>query len=447
MEIRCQRTADFFCASAPAVLARAGLRSATDSDRFCLELPAVSQQIGKESSLSDQKRQKMRQTTGLERYYTIKNNKKMRFGYTTGSCAAAAAKAAVEMLLENREVGQVQLMTPKGILLELDILHAERGEGWFSCAVKKDGGDDPDATNGLEIFVKAEKKELPGIVLEGGEGVGRVTKKGLEQPVGSPAINKVPRKMILTEAEKICSRNGYKGGLLLTVSVPGGAEVGARTFNPRLGIQGGISILGTSGIVEPMSEAALIKSIEIEMRQKVENGAEYLLITPGNYGAAYLKEHMNLPFEESMKCSNYIGETLDMALDMGVKGILFVSHIGKFVKVAGGIMNTHSRCADSRAELLAANAIRAGISLEGAREILDTITTDEALAVIRRENLLEPVMKELTKRILYYMNHRTYDRMLLGAVVFSNEYGYLGQTDNTEELIRLLQIQYKKPSV
>ena len=389
----------------------------------------------------------MGQSTGLEGYYTIKNNKKMRFGYTTGSCAAAAAKGAVEMLLENRQAGQVQLMTPKGILLELDILHAEQGEGWSSCAVKKDGGDDPDATNGLEIFVKAEKKDFPGIVLEGGEGVGRVTKKGLEQPVGSPAINKVPRKMILKEAEEICSRTGYKGGLLLTVSVPGGAEVGARTFNPRLGIQGGISILGTSGIVEPMSEAALIKSIEIEMRQKVENGAEYLLITPGNYGAAYLKEHMDLPFEESMKCSNYIGETLDMALDMGVKGILFVSHIGKFVKVAGGIMNTHSRSGDSRAELLAANAIRAGISLEGAREILDTITTDEALAVIQREDLLEPVMGELTKRILYYMNHRTYDRMLLGAVIFSNEYGYLGQTEHTEELIRLLQKQYKKPSV
>ena len=202
----------------------------------------------------------------------------MRFGYTTGSCAAAAAaKGAVEMLLENRQAGKVQLITPKGILLELDILHTERGAGWASCAVKKDGGDDPDATNGLEIYVKAEKKDFPGIVLEGGEGVGRVTKKGLEQPVGSPAINKVPRKMILKEAEEICSRTGYKGGLLLTVSVPGGAEVGARTFNPRLGIQGGISILGTSGIVEPMSEAALIKSIEIEMRPK---SGEWSRISP-----------------------------------------------------------------------------------------------------------------------------------------------------------------------
>ena len=389
----------------------------------------------------------MEHKTGIEGYYSIKNNKKMRYGYTTGSCAAAAAKGAVEILLGNKKIQQVELMTPKGILLNLELLHISQGDGWVSCAVKKDGGDDPDVTNGLEIYVKAQKTEIPGIRLEGGQGVGRVTKKGLEQPVGSPAINKVPRSMILKETEEICSQTGYKGGLLLTVSVPGGAEAGARTFNPRLGIQGGISILGTSGIVEPMSEDALIKSIEIEMRQKVENGAEYLLITPGNYGAAYLKEHMELPFEESMKCSNYIGETLDMALDMGVKGILFVSHIGKFVKVAGGIMNTHSRCADSRAELLAANAIRAGISMDGVKEILDTITTDEALSVILRENLLEPLMKELTDRILYYLNHRTYDRMLLGAVVFSNEYGYLGETKNTRELIRLIKAQYKKPSI
>lgn len=389
----------------------------------------------------------MEHKTGIEGYYSIKNNKKMRYGYTTGSCAAAAAKGAVEILLGNKKIQQVELMTPKGILLNLELLHISQGDGWVSCAVKKDGGDDPDVTNGLEIYVKAQKTEIPGICLEGGQGVGRVTKKGLEQPVGSPAINKVPRSMILKETGEICSQTGYKGGLLLTVSVPGGAEAGARTFNPRLGIQGGISILGTSGIVEPMSEDALIKSIEIEMRQKVENGAEYLLITPGNYGAAYLKEHMELPFEESMKCSNYIGETLDMALDMGVKGILFVSHIGKFVKVAGGIMNTHSRCADSRAELLAANAIRAGISMDGAKEILDTITTDEALSVILRENLLEPLMKELTDRILYYLNHRTYDRMLLGAVVFSNEYGYLGETKNTRELIRLIKDQYKKPSI
>lgn len=249
--------------------------------------------------------------------------------------------------------------------------------------------------------------------------------------------------MIQKEVEKICSEADYEGGLTVTVSVPKGEEIALKTFNPRLGILGGISILGTSGIVEPMSETALIKSIEVEMRQKVENGAEYLLVTPGNYGAAYLREHMDLPFEENMKCSNYVGETLDMAVDMGVKGILFISHIGKFVKVAAGIMNTHSRCADARAEILGANALRAGISPESAKEILDTITTDEALAVIKREGVLEPVMKELTDRILYYLNHRAYDRMLLGAVLFSNEYGYLGETEHVKELAELLKKQYQ----
>lgn len=385
----------------------------------------------------------MEQKNGLEDYYSIKNNRKMRFGYTTGSCAAGAAKAAVSMLLKGGTVKTVELMTPKGILLNLEIVHIEKGIGQVSCAVKKFAGDDPDVTDGIEVFVKAEKTNFSGIRIEGGKGVGRVTKRGLEQPVGSPAINQVPRSMILREAEEICSETDYEGGLLLTVSIPQGEEIAGRTFNPRLGIEGGISVLGTSGIVEPMSEAALIKSIEVEMRQKVENGAAYLLVTPGNYGAAFLREHMDLPFEENMKCSNYVGETLDMAVDMGVKGILFISHIGKFVKVAAGIMNTHSRCADARAEVLAANALRAGISLEGAKEILDTITTDEALAVIRREGLLEPVMKEITDRVEYYLNHRAYERLLLGAVLFSNEYGYLGETRHAGELAELLKEQYQ----
>ena len=383
--------------------------------------------------------------TGLEGYYSIKNNKKMRFGYTTGSCAAGAAKAAGRMLMLDESCRYTELMTPKGISLNLEILHMTRGENWVSCAVQKDAGDDPDRTDGLEIYVKVEKRNAPGICIDGGEGVGRITKKGLEQPVGSAAINKVPRAMIEKELEEICDAAGYDGGLFVTVSVPDGAKTAAGTFNPRLGIEGGISILGTSGIVEPMSEAALVRSIEVEMRQKVENGAQYLLVTPGNYGAAYLKEHMELPFADSMKCSNYVGETLDMALDMGVKGILFVSHIGKFAKVAAGIMNTHSRCADARAEVLAGNALRAGISLEGAKEILDTVTTDEALGIIKREKLLTETMKEMTGRILYYLNHRVYGRMLLGAVLFSNEYGSLGETENVQELAQFLRKQHGIP--
>ena len=386
----------------------------------------------------------MEEKTGLEGYYSIVNNKKMRFGYTTGSCATGAAKAAALMLFTGQEQKYVDFMTPKGILLHLEILHITKENDWVSCAVKKSAGDDPDATNGIEVFARVEKTMEKGIAIEGGLGVGRVTKKGLEQPLGNAAINKVPRAMIQRELETVCNDADYEGGLLVTISVPKGEEIAVKTFNPRLGIEGGISILGTSGIVEPMSETALIKSIEVEMRQKVENGAKYLLITPGNYGAAYMKEHLSLPFQENMKCSNYIGETLDMALSMGVEGILFISHIGKFVKVAAGIMNTHSRCADARAEILCANALRAGISLKSAKEILNTITTDEALEIIQKEGLLNPVMKELTDRILFYLNHRVYDRMLLGAVLFSNEFGYLGETEHVKELTDLLNCQYQK---
>ena len=386
----------------------------------------------------------MTHKTGLEDYYIIRNNKKMRFGYTTGTCAAAASKAAAQMLLSGEEIREIPFLTPKGILLNLEILHIEKGEDFVSCAVRKDAGDDPDMTDGLEIFSIVKKIRDSKIVLDGGPGVGRVTKKGLEQPVGNAAINKVPRSMILKAVEDVCSEYDYEGGLEIIISVPKGEEAARKTFNPRLGIQDGISILGTSGIVEPMSESALIKTIEVEMRQRIENGSRFLLVTPGNYGSAYLKEHMDLPLEEAMKCSNYVGETIDMAVSMGVEGILFVSHIGKFIKVAAGIMNTHSRCADARAEVLAANAMRAGISAKTALDILNTVTTDEALVLIEREGKLQDTIKEVTDRISYYLHHRAYDRMKLGAVIFSNEFGYLGETKKAGELMALIREQNTK---
>ena len=381
----------------------------------------------------------MTHKTGLEDYYIIRNNKKMRFGYTTGTCAAAASKAAAQMLLSGEEIREIPFLTPKGILLNLEILHIEKGEDFVSCAVRKDAGDDPDMTDGLEIFSIVKKIRDSKIVLDGGPGVGRVTKKGLEQPVGNAAINKVPRSMILKAVEDVCSEYDYEGGLEIIISVPKGEEAARKTFNPRLGIQGGISILGTSGIVEPMSESALIKTIEVEMRQRIENGSRFLLVTPGNYGSAYLKEHMDLPLEEAMKCSNYVGETIDMAVSMGVEGILFVSHIGKFITVAAGIMNPHARCADARAEVLAANAMRAGISAKTALDILNTVTTDEALVLIEREGKLQDTIKEVTDRISYYLHHRAYDRMKMGAVIFSNEFGYLGETEKAGELMRLIK--------
>lgn len=382
----------------------------------------------------------MVQKNGLEDYYVIRNQKKLRFGYTTGSCAAGAARGAARLLLGEDEISEVELMTPKGILLHLEILDRKRSENAASCAVRKDAGDDPDTTNGILVYAEVEKFLIRSdmedrIVIDGGIGVGRVTKPGLSQKVGEAAINPVPRAMILQAVEEIADQYHYEGGLKVTISVPEGEKIARKTFNPRLGIVGGISILGTSGIVEPMSEKALIDSIRVEMTQHAAMGEQYMLVTPGNYGADYLREHMELPFEKNIKCSNYVGETINMAVDMGVKGILFISHIGKFVKVAAGIMNTHSHSADARMEVLCSNAIRAGGDLACARSILQCNTTDEALRVLDENHILKETMKEVTDRIQFYLDHRSYQQILLGAVIFSNEYGYLGQTANAAELI------------
>lgn len=383
---------------------------------------------------------------GLENYYVIKNNKKLRFGYTTGSCAAAAAKGAALILLGKPETKEVKLMTPKGIELFLQLEDIQIEDHAVSCAVRKDAGDDPDTTNGILVYARVEKVSMENskqqIFLDGGVGVGRVTKPGLNQNIGEAAINPTPRAMILSAVEETADAFQYEGQLKVVISVPEGVETAKKTFNPRLGIEGGISILGTSGIVEPMSEKALIDSIRVEMKQHFASGEEYILVTPGNYGAQYLKDHMkDLALENNIKCSNYVGETIDMAVDMGVKGLLFVSHIGKFVKVAAGIMNTHSHSADARMEVLAAGAIRAGAGLDCAKEILNGNTTDEALAVLDKYHILKETMDVLMERIQFYLDHRSYGQIRLGAVVFSNEFGFLGQTRDAEELISLIKKQ------
>lgn len=377
--------------------------------------------------------------TGLEDYYILKDGKKLRYGYTTGSCAAAAAKAAAQMLLTGQTVEEIALQTPKGILLHLLVEDISRGEGWVRCAIRKDGGDDPDVTNGILVYAKINKinavaKDIE-IELDGGIGVGRVTRTGLYQQPGEAAINPVPRKMILESVEEICQNHGFSGKLHVEISIPAGVELAKRTFNPRLGIEGGISVLGTSGIVVPMSEDALIASIRLEMKMHVKNGAQYLVITPGNYGAMFSRDKLDIDLTYSMKCSNYLGETLDMAEELGVKGILFISHIGKFVKVSGGIMNTHSRCADSRAELMAAQAFRAKAPMEVIGEILDSQTTEESVQILKDTGYLETTMAIMAEKIQFYLDHRTGKRIETGAIIFSNVEGVLAKTETVDTLM------------
>ncbi len=377
--------------------------------------------------------------TGLETTYVLKNNKKLRCGYTTGSCAAAAAKAAALMLFSGCVQREVPLMTPKGIGLRLEILDAKLEDGRASCAVRKDGGDDPDVTNGLLVYASVKRSAQPGISIDGGKGVGRVTRKGLQQPVGAAAINETPRWMIREAVTEVCRDFDYCGGLEVVISVPGGEEAARKTFNPRLGIEGGISILGTSGIVVPMSEEALLASIRLEMEMHKANGREYLILTPGNYGETFAGNELKLDLSNAMKCSNYVGRTLDMAVELGIKGILFVAHIGKFIKVAGGIMNTHSREADARAELMAAFALRAGADSETARRVLETETTDEALGILRQAGLMRQAMELAASRVRYYLQHRVGEALQTEAILFSAEYGYLAQTEGAEGLLQTIR--------
>lgn len=367
--------------------------------------------------------------------YIVKDNKKLRFGYTTGSCAAAAAKAATYMLLCQRTIETLSLMTPKGIMLHLEVLEGTLDEDRAYCGIKKDSGDDPDVTNGIMVYALVEKTKEQGIRLDGGIGVGRVTKKGLEQEIGEPAINKVPRKMIIDAIEEVLEEYDYPLGIKVTISIPEGVEIAKRTFNPRLGITGGISILGTTGIVEPMSEDSIRETIHLEIRMQAAAGRKYLLVTPGNYGEDFAKDVLHLSLDKSIKCSNYIGDTIDYAVMEGMEGMVLVGHIGKLIKLAGGIMNTHSKHGDGRMEILTAYTAVAGGDNPLLNQIMSSNTTEEALEYIKQNGLLDKTMSLIMNKIQYHMSKRSYDNLKFGVVTFSNQLGLLGKTEGVEDMI------------
>ena len=369
--------------------------------------------------------------------YQFSQGKNLRCGYTTGSCATAAAKAAATMLLTGERVDSVRIDTPKGIVLSLEPLEVEQTADYVSCAIRKDSGDDPDDTNGILVFAKVEKVSEPGVHIEGGVGVGRVTKPGLACAVGGPAINPTPRRMITTEVASVMEQAGYNAGLRVTISIPEGVEIAKKTFNPRLGIVGGLSVLGTSGIVEPMSEKALIETMYVEMRAQKARGNKNLLVFFGNYGEDITREVMQLDLEGAVTCSNFVGELLDYAVFLGFETLLLIGHSGKLVKLAQGVMNTHSKYADCRTELFALEAMFHGASIEVGKEIYGCLTTDEVTKILKREQLFEPVMDKVTERIDFYMQHRVHGKIKTAAFMFSNVYGILGKTKDAEELIQL----------
>ena len=368
-------------------------------------------------------------------HYIRSGGKRLRCGVTTGSCAALAASGAARLLLTGEAPAAAALITPGGIRVEAPLEDCRLMGDRASCGVRKDGGDDPDATHGL--LIRAEVSRIPGeeIEIDGGEGVGRVTRPGLDQTVGSAAINSVPRKMIREAVEEVRESLDASGGLRVVISVPGGREAAEKTFNPDLGVLGGISILGTSGIVEPMSSQALIDTIHLELRQHGALGADSVILTPGNFGLDFLRDRglhqLGVPV---VKCSNFIGDALDGAADCGFRRVLLVGHIGKLIKLAGGIMNTHSRTADCRRELICAHAALCGGGRALCRALMDAATTDACLDLLEPEGLLEPVMESLTAAVERHLKKRA-GTMTAGAILFSNVRGELGRTAEVPEIL------------
>ncbi len=385
----------------------------------------------------------------MKEYVTV-DGKELRLGYTTGSCAAAASKAAAIMLLTGKEVQLIRLLTPKGLELELEVEDITTEKDAVSCAIRKDSGDDPDVTHGALVYSRVSFTDEPGIHIDGGIGVGRVTKPGLDQPVGNAAINSTPRRMIRENLEEVMEMTSYEGGLEVMISIPKGVELAKKTFNPRLGIEGGISVIGTTGIVEPMSEKALTDTIMVELRQKRELGYEYALLTPGNYGSEFIRDGLGLDPEWAVQTSNFIGDSIDMCVKLGFKGALLIGHIGKLVKIAGNMMNTHSKYGDCRMEILGSAAAAFGVKPETAEYILGCAACDEAVRVLREEGIDRDTLDLVSSRIEHNLDSRAFkaceegQEFETGAIMFSKEYGLLGETGRAQELLGRIITQYGK---
>lgn len=364
----------------------------------------------------------------------VKQGKELKTGYTTGTCAAAATLAGLIYFFNRIKKESVNITLPKGEILNIPVKSVRECDDYIECVVVKESGDDPDVTDGIEISanIYAGFDEL---IIDGGFGVGRITKEGLKIPVGQAAINTIPRNMIKNEVEKACRKNNYNKSFKVIINAKNGEEIAKKTFNEKLGIIGGISILGTTGIVEPMSEKALIESIKKEIDVYLAYN-EYILITPGNYGKDAAYKFFGIDLDKGIKISNYIGETLDYLLYKNPKGILLIGHAGKLSKIAGGIMNTHSSYADCRHEIFASYAALYGAEKSVIEEIFNAATTDEIDYILLKNNLHEKVWQKIMDNVMDNINRRLGNKIKCEVIIFTNKLQTIKQSSKNIEFIK-----------
>lgn len=374
----------------------------------------------------------------MEEYVYI-DGKKYKRGFTTGSCATGAAKAAAQMLISKIPIESINIDTPKGIPLNLKVENVVINDSYAECSIKKDGGDDIDATHNMYIHARVEFIESTDILITGGIGIGKITKKGLGLDIGESAINKTPRAMILKETRTVI---GESKGVKIIIFAPKGEEIAKKTFNPRLGIVGGISIIGTTGIVEPMSDEGWKKSLSIELKMKREQGIDKIILVPGNHGESFIKETLGLDMRYVVRTSNFIGYMLKEAQRMGYKKILMAGHLGKYVKIAGGIFNTHSKIADARNEILIANLALMNAPFELIKKVNDCVTTEEFIEIIdnpkyqKYKEIYDILSNKCKDRIDIYVNDESIETEVM---IFSMEKELLGKSKNATSLMEVFK--------
>ena len=361
------------------------------------------------------------------------DGKLLRRGFTTGTAAAAAAKGAYLLLSTGEVPDIVDVKLPSGLILKIitDFCSYDSNTNTAFCSVKKYAGDDIDVTNQLEIVAKVSYSNEAKIKLTAGEGIGIITRNGLQLDINEPAINPKPRELIFSQFEN----ESENLGLNIEISVPNGKEVAKKTFNPRLGIVGGISILGTTGIVEPMSEDAFKRSLLEELKQKK---SEALCFTFGNMGEKNLIAR-GVAEDKICICSNFIGYMLREASSLGVKKVLLSGHLGKMVKLSGGIFNTHSHIADAKNEIIAANLALLGAPKALIEKVMQCLTAEESISSIREYGYNE-VFDILAQKAAQKSHAHTYNEILVETMMFDLKGNLICESSgaNTllEELIR-----------
>jgi cobalt-precorrin-5B (C1)-methyltransferase len=352
----------------------------------------------------------------------------LKYGITTGACAAAAAKAALIALLTD-PVERVVIPTPIGIRIEIPVKESKRlSDDAAIATVVKDAGDDIDTTDKIEISATVWLTNNGEVTLKSGEGIGKVTKPGLAVPVGESAINPMPRKMIFEAVNEALPRGK---GAKVVIAIPGGENVAKKTLNAKLGVVGGISVLGTTGVVKPLSMEACRRSLVPQIDVAIAKGYTQIFMVPGNIGEKITKQLFKAPDEAIIQTGDFMGYMLDKAVEKGVKEIILLGHPGKLVKLAAGIFNTHHEMGDARAEVIAAYAGAVGANAETIKLILKSNTTEEAAALLKQANLSRATFNGIAEKVKSRVVERIKEKAKVSVIIVSLDAAVLGM-DKTQ---------------